>query len=147
MLKSRLLRTVALSAVVVVLGANGAGASGTTKTFAIRATGVGIGGGLGLHTSGYAKGTISVNRVTDEVCYRITDRGLGRVEAAHIHVGKAGVDGSVVVTLNVKAFNSKHPACVKASAPVVRTIFKSPALFYFNVHTAAFPNGAVRAQL
>ena len=149
MLKNRLRGTFAIVAAVLTLGATAAGASVTTKTFAIHATGAGVGGGLGLKTSGYVTGMISVNRVTDEVCYRIVDKGLGVIEAAHIHAGKAGVDGSVVVTLNVKKFNLKvvHPTCVKVSAPIARALFKSPSLFYFNVHTVAFPNGAVRAQL
>lgn len=145
----RLMGALALGVVAVVTGATGAGASPTVRTFTIHATGAGVGGGLGLRTSGYAKGTVSVNTATNQVCYRISDKGLGTIQAAHIHAGKAGVDGSVVVTLNIKKFNAKatRPTCVKVSAPIARALFKSPSLFYFNLHTVAFPSGAVRAQL
>jgi hypothetical protein len=133
------------------LGTGVAVASGASnsKTIVVDATGAGVSGGMGLKTSGYAKGTFSVNRVTNEVCYRINDKGLGVVQAAHIHAGKKGIDGGVVVTLNVKAFNmmSMAPTCVKVTPAVAKSLFAKPALYYFNVHTKAFPNGAVRSQL
>jgi len=130
-------------------GAAAATASPTSKTFVVKATGAGVAGGMGTKTAGYAKGTFAVNSVTDTICYRITDHGLGVVQAAHIHAGKKGIDGGVVVTLNVKSFNamSMSPTCVKVTNAVAKSILKFPTLYYFNVHTAAFPNGAVRAQL
>lgn len=138
-----------VGALVLGLAPAVAGAATTSKTFIIDATGQGISGVMGLQTPGYAKGTITVNIATNQVCYRIRDKGLGTVQMAHIHAGKKGVDGGVVVTLNVKAFNSKTmaPTCVKVRPPIVRSMFKTPGLYYFNVHTRAFPNGAVRAQL
>ena len=149
MIKKVLIAGTVLGTLTLGLSPVIAGAASKSKTFVIDATGQGISGGMGLRTSGYAKGTITVNTATNQVCYRIRDKGLGTVQLAHIHAGKKGVDGGVVVTLNVKAFNSKKKAatCVKVRAPIVRSMFKSPGLYYFNVHTAAFPNGAVRAQL
>jgi len=149
MIKKLLLTGTALGALALGIAPVVAGAAPKSKTFVIDATGRGVSGGMGLQTSGYAKGTITVNTGTDQVCYRIRDKGLGSIQLAHIHAGKKGVDGGVVVTLNVNVFNSKAKAatCVKVSAPIVRSMFKTPGLYYFNVHTAAFPNGAVRAQL
>lgn len=147
MIKKILLAGTALGALTLGLAPVVAGAAAKSKTFVIDATGRGVSGGMGLKTSGYAKGTITVNTATNQVCYRIMDKGLGSIQLAHIHAGKKGIDGGVVVTLNVKDFNSKTATCVKVSAPIVRSMFKTPGLYYFNVHTAAFPNGAVRAQL
>ncbi|NNN01393.1 MAG: CHRD domain-containing protein [Acidimicrobiaceae bacterium] len=132
---------------LALAGASTAWAAPTNKTFVVDATGSGVAGGMGMKTSGYAKGTVKVNAVSDTVCYRIYDRGLGVVEAAHIHAGKKGVDGGVVVTLNVKMFNRTKPACVKVTSVVAKSLLRFPAFYYFNVHTRAFPSGAVRAQL
>lgn len=139
----------ALSVLGIGLVATIAGAAPTTKTFVVDAIGANVGGGMGLKTGGYAKGTVSVNTATNEVCYRITDKGLGLIGAAHIHAGKKGVNGGIVVNLNVKAFNSMsmNPACVKVTPAVAKSLYKFPAAYYLNVHTSAFPNGAVRAQL
>jgi hypothetical protein len=126
-----------------------ASAAPSSKTFVVDATGQGVAGGMGIATAGYAKGTFTVNTSTNKICYRIIDHGLGIVQAAHIHAGKKGIDGGVVVTLNVKSFNatSKSQACVKVTGAVAKSVFKFPSAFYFNVHTKAYPNGAVRAQL
>ncbi len=121
----------------------------TTTTFKVDATGHGVTGGMGIKTSAFAKGTISVNTKTDNVCYSITTSGLKKITMAHIHKGVKGVDGGVVVTLNVMDFNAMtmKASCVKVPAAVAKAIVAHPASYYFNVHTAAFPAGAVRAQL
>lgn len=149
MIKKILMAGTVLGTLAIGLAPVAAEAAPKSKTFVVDATGQGISGVMGLQTPGYAKGTITVNIATNQVCYRITDKGLGSVQMAHIHAGKKGVDGTVVVTLDVKAFNSrvKAPTCVKVRAAFVRGIYNKPSLFYFNVHTKAFPNGAVRAQL
>lgn|SRR5487761_2004376 len=146
-------RILVASALLSVIGLGGgavaAFAGSTSRTFVVDATGKGVAGAMGMKTSGYAKGTFTVNTASDSICYRITDRGLGVVEAAHIHAGKKGIDGGVVVTLNVKAFNtmSMSPPCVKVTSAVAKSMIKKPSAYYFNVLTKAYPNGAVRAQL
>ncbi|MGF7236542.1 MAG: CHRD domain-containing protein [Frankia sp.] len=69
----------------------------------------------------------------------------------HIHQGKAGVNGSVVVPL----FMTPVPSGVFALSGTVgnvdpgliEKIRKRPTDFYANLHTAKFPGGAVRGQL
>ena len=106
--------------------------------------------GKGDSMSGaFASGTITVNTAKHNICYEITTHDLKDMTMSHIHLGKKGVEGKVVVTLNVKNFNMKAMghACVKVSAGVAKQIFANPSHYYFNVHTRQFPNGAVRAQL
>ncbi|MET9249912.1 CHRD domain-containing protein [Nonomuraea sp. NPDC003709] len=81
--------------------------------------------------------------------YSVEWRKTGRPTAFHIHRGKAGTNGPVVIDLlsngdirgNV-SFGSVH---VKSS--LLKDIRKNPKNWYANLHTAEFPDGAVRGQL
>jgi hypothetical protein len=92
------------------------------------------------------KGTakIKIEQSKGEVCFTLTWSGIGTPVAAHIHKGKKGVAGPVVIPLFAKA---KHNGCVKASKSLLGKINKSPSSYYVNIHTQAFPGGAIRAQL
>src|SRR3954470_19967169 len=93
------------------------------------------------------KGTakFTLNTSTGKVCFKLTWSAIGNPVAAHIHKGKKGVAGPVVVPFF--GGTAKHSGCVKASKSLVAKIAKSPAGYYVNVHTQAFPGGAIRAQL
>jgi len=120
-----------------------------TTTFKVDAVGKNVTGGMGIMGSAYAKGTISVNPTKGTVCYSITTKGLKSITMAHIHKGAKGVDGGVVVSLNISAFNSMSmkPTCEMVPTSIAKAIVAHPASYYFNVHTASYPGGAVRAQL
>lgn len=92
------------------------------------------------------KGTakIKIEAPKGELCYRLTWSDIGTPVAAHIHKGRKGVTGPVVIPLFAKA---KHSGCLKASKTLLAKVVKSPASYYVNVHTQAFPGGAIRAQL
>ena len=124
-------------------------AAPTSKTFAVNAGGANEMGKGDVMSSATAKGTITVNIAKHNVCYEIRTSYLKDITMAHIHLGKKGVNGNVVVTLNVKDFNLKARghACVTVPAAVAKQIFANPTGYYFNVHTKKYPNGAVRAQL
>ena len=93
------------------------------------------------------KGTakVTINTSTGRVCFRLTWSGIGTPTAAHIHKGKKGVAGPVVIPFF--GGSPKHTGCVKASKSLLSKIVKSPASYYVNVHNQAFPAGALRAQL
>lgn len=65
----------------------------------------------------------------------------------HIHRGEAGVNGPIVVPLDPTQLNGDERVCTTAAPELVREIKNNPAGFYLNVHTATYPNGAVRGQL
>lgn len=77
--------------------------------------------------------------------YTILTQNIGAPTLAHIHAGAAGVAGSPVVTLDVNTLTSG--AAQNVSADVIAAIVANPAGHYVNVHTAGFPQGAVRGQL
>jgi hypothetical protein len=101
-----------------------------------------------------ASGTFSVEFRNGQACYRMSVKGLGaKPVAAHIHKGKSGVAGPIVIDLKIGAstFKGTSPRvaqkCVPAKASVVRAIRRSPSGYYANVHTAKNPAGAARGQL
>jgi CHRD domain len=64
--------------------------------------------------------------------------------AAHIHKGRKGKAGAVVVPLGGK-YNAK--GCQKASKQTIEAIESRPNDYYANIHNARYPNGALRGQL
>ena len=79
------------------------------------------------------------------VCARPHWRNLGKPVAAHIHRGRAGVSGDVVVDLTGSVTGGKN--CTKAARALIKQINNHPRAFYFNIHTKAYPAGAIRGQL
>jgi hypothetical protein len=89
-------------------------------------------------------GTAEVKIAGKQVCWEIHVAKVGTIVAAHIHKGKAGVAGPVVVPFGA-AFKSK--GCTTASASLTAAILRSPSAYYVNVHNAKYPGGALRGQL
>ena len=97
--------------------------------------------------SGSFRGTVTVTDASGELCYELQVRGLSMpVAAAHVHRGAAGQAGEVVVPLHVPGDGSGR-ACVEVAPRIVARLVASPSLFYVNVHTDDYPDGAVRGQL
>lgn len=113
-----------------------------------------------------------IDGTTTTLCYLIEAAGIGELELApgngrqaHIHRGRKGENGPVVVTLawpqdgraaDCIAENRVLPNGNRAFAidPVTgqtrATVFEilmNPEQFYVNVHNAEFPAGAIRGQL
>ena len=82
----------------------------------------------------------------DRVCVKFQIRNIGPITAAHIHRGSAGASGAPVVTLDLPDGDWLDD-CVAAEKPLLDEIRDDPAGFYVNVHTAGFPDGAVRGQI
>lgn len=88
---------------------------------------------------------LTLNQGKGEICFELTLSGIDAATAGHIHKAPAGEAGSVFVPL----FGSEGPAakCVTATKAQVKEIRRNPEMFYVNIHTAAYPGGAVRGQL
>jgi hypothetical protein len=89
-------------------------------------------------------GTAEVKINGTQVCWEIHATKVATLLAAHIHKGRPGVAGPVVVPFG-KTFKSK--GCITAAGSLTAAILRNPGAYYVNVHNAKYPGGALRGQL
>jgi hypothetical protein len=96
-------------------------------------------------------GTSLVRIQGNQVSYAFTWTGIGAPTEGHVHQGPAGVNGAVKIPF----FGTKLPdgrtsvvgTVTVDDANLLANIKSHPEQFYVNLHTADFPDGAVRGQL
>lgn len=117
----------------------------TSETYYTTLTGANeVGGG---DSDGYGKAEISITDEFGQICWDLNDiRGIGPITAAHIHFGVAGTNGPPVFTLR-RSEEGGYKGCADGSEWKQDRIEGNPEAFYVNVHTAEYPNGAIRGQL
>jgi hypothetical protein len=95
-------------------------------------------------TTGHGIVNLELKAATGKVCWTFELVGVKSPTAAHIHKGRAGVAGPVIVPLG-GAFKTK--GCASAPKKTIEAIESQPNAYYVNVHNAQYPDGAVRGQL
>ena len=95
--------------------------------------------------SGVAK--VDINEEEGTVCFKVRFSGIGKSTMAHIHKGTRGNAGDPVVTLWTGKKGSPVEDCVDVKSGLAEKIQNNPKRYYVNVHTDAFPGGAIRGQL
>jgi hypothetical protein len=92
---------------------------------------------------------LRLNQGLGRICYRINVQNVTvPASSADIHFGAVGGAGPVVVTLGAPDASGAAVGCVTDVAHwLIRTIRRHPRLFYVDVHTTDFVDGAVRGQL
>lgn len=81
------------------------------------------------------------------VCYRLWVSDIDPATAAHIHVGRPGEAGPVVVPLNAPTDGYSEGCVEGVDRDLADALAARPRQYYVNVHNAAYPAGAVRGQL
>lgn len=97
--------------------------------------------------NGRGTARITTNMARQRICYRITLKRVGTVNAGHIHPGKRGVANPPVVALFGKATRQPRGCVRNVDRAMIRRIERNPGKFYVNVHNQRHPEGAVRGQL
>ena len=85
------------------------------------------------------------NKTSKKLTYTLTYSGFGTdtVTAAHFHKGAEGVVGPVVVPITLASGTEQSTAALTTEQET--DLLNN--MWYVNVHTKRFPNGAIRAQL
>jgi CHRD domain len=102
--------------------------------------------------AGTGQGWVTI-KADNSVCYKVTWSGLSSAATAgHIHKGVKGLPGDVVVPFfgDGKKANGQgsDESCAQVQdLAVVEGLRKNPQNYYINIHTAQYPQGAIRGQL
>jgi CHRD domain len=98
---------------------------------------------------GSGTATVLIRDTDATLCYAILVTGIDTPTLAHIHEGAAGTNGPILVPLNPPTGDPGVVSdCITGvDATLLNNIRQNPLGFYVNVHTDAFPSGAVRGQL
>ena len=89
-----------------------------------------------------------INPGTERICYTITASNIDAATAAHIHLGGVGVAGAPVLTLDTPdGDDDDSEDCQDIDRSLAQALIQNPADYYVNIHTGAFPQGALRGQL
>jgi hypothetical protein len=98
--------------------------------------------------NGIGKADVKVSRT--EVCYTLTFKRIKPATAAHIHIGRKGEAGPVVVPLFERPNNPverRISGCVDIDSSLSEALREHPGRYYVNVHNKKYPDGAIRGQL
>lgn len=87
----------------------------------------------------------NVDADAGEFCFSLVVDKIGEVTGAHVHEGAAGKEGKVLLTVYDTMPGEEE--CLAPDPEVLAKMLAKPQNYYVNVHTAAYPKGAVRAQL
>lgn len=88
---------------------------------------------------------VTLDPETHDFCYTLWGVKIGKPTAAHLHAGAPGADGVTVVTLDITGKGDEQ--CIALGKDKGQAVIDNPGGFYVDIHTADFPNGAIRGQL
>jgi CHRD domain len=99
--------------------------------------------------NGSGTATVKIDPAKKTACYTIKLKKIEPTIAGHIHKGKKGKAGDIVVAFfGTQSSKTTRKGCARnQKASVLRDILKHPSNYYVNVHTKTYPAGAARGQL
>ena len=109
------------------------------------------------NTKAHGSATFTVAANGRSIKYTLKASGLsGRAQAAHIHLGKPGAAGPVMIAISLKPFSLPRSGTLTAKqftkvsgastfAQAVKAVRAGRT--YVNIHTKKFPGGEIRGQI
>ncbi|MFC7496575.1 MULTISPECIES: CHRD domain-containing protein [unclassified Nocardioides] len=94
-------------------------------------------------SNGSGEAHFTLNKARKRVCATVEWRGIQRPDAAHIHRKS---DGGIVVDL-VGSVTGGPKCATGVPKATIAKILDSPRRYYFNVHNATYPAGAIQGTL
>jgi len=95
-----------------------------------------------------ARGVALLQIKSKSVCYVLHVRNVdGTVDGAHIHLGRPDQEGPVVVDLNPPTHMGSSVGCTWIGRKLAWKLRTNPRHYYVNVHSTAYPDGALRGQV
>ena len=144
-MRKKLVPLVALGVTALILSAGAAGGTHATK---MKFTAVLNAGQEVPHPAGAmsgASGKFTASVTGTKITWKLTFAHLtGAATAAHIHAGKKGVPGAVLVPLCGPCKTGVSGTATLTSAEIKSM---KAGTTYVNVHTAKNPNGEIRGQV
>lgn len=145
---ARLLPVLPFVAISLCVGLPAAFA-GSTVTLTTSLTGSEVSTGGDLQATGSA--SLVVDKPAKQLCYTISWSNVtGSVTAAHLHSASAGQVGPHFLDLfNTASYpgTGSVTGCVAATQSQLSALVKTPSNYYVNLHSTAYPSGALRGQL
>lgn len=95
-------------------------------------------------STGMATGTLTLDQTSGALTgsVMVTDT---MATAAHIHTGSAGVNGDVLITLDLDGTTISVPEMTMLTADQMQSMLDGD--FYLNIHSVAYTSGELRDQL
>jgi hypothetical protein len=140
--------TIGLGAALLLLSGCMAGPGNQRATLAVTMTGIQEVPGPG-DPDGSGTVEVRVMPATGQVCWNLYARGIDPATGAHIHRGAAGAapDIPFVLRLTTPDAAGRSQGCATVDQRLAQELSLRAHEFYVNVHTAAYPAGAIRGQL
>lgn len=89
---------------------------------------------------------VTVNPGQKRICFELTVADITAPTAAHIHIAPPTAPGPIVIPFPAPPLGASS-GCVDVTSRNAAQLIAKPADYYFNVHNAEFPGGAIRGQL
>jgi hypothetical protein len=96
------------------------------------------------------RGHIVLRVRADQICFAFDWHKIDAPTMGHVHSGAVATNGAVQLGLFTGTLPDSLEAatgCVAADAGTVADLVAHPGKHYVNLHTAAYPGGAIRGQL
>jgi Cu/Zn superoxide dismutase len=104
-----------------------------------------------INTNAFGLGVFNLAQHGGTLQFHIVASGLsGAITGAHLHMGAMGIGGGVVVDLSTYVNGNVISGSIDTSSITNSAMFLNNLMMgniYFNIHTAANPNGEIRGQL